>query len=65
MVQMSLGRMAADKGILVLNINLVKLGTRKLLTFLFVAMVKISIIAMVIETVAATNSYFPNLCGQY
>ena len=58
MVQMFLGRIAAAKGIFVPNMNFVGLGTRDLLSFFFVAMVKIFTIAIVIETVSATDSHF-------
>ena len=56
LVQMLLGRIAVAKGILVPNINFVWLGMRQLLSFFFVAMVKIFAIATVKEKVLATNS---------
>ena len=60
LVQMFFGRIPVAKEILVPNMNFVRLGTRELLCFFFVAVVKIFTIAMAIETVLATNSYCPN-----
>ena len=61
---MFLDRIAVVKGILVLNMNFVRLGTRELLSFFFVAMVKIFTMTMVIETLLATNRVVPiDLCS--
>ena len=53
---MFLGRTAVAKGIFVPNVNFARLGMRELLSFFFVAMVKMFTMAMAIETVLATNS---------
>ena len=42
------------------NVNFFRTGTREVLNFFFVAMVEIFFIAMVMETVLATNRYCPS-----
>ena len=51
---MFLGRIAVAKGILVPNMNFARPGMRELLSFFFVAMVKMFTISMVIEMVLST-----------
>ena len=57
---MFLGRTAVAKEILVPDMNIARLGMRELLTFFLVAMVKMFIMATVIEAVLPTNGHCPN-----